>query len=308
MAQYKSFVHVLRLNRPEVDGYLCGKIYVSVKMDGTSAVIYCGDDGKIHYGSRKREITPEDDNAGFAAYCEFGNDAQIAALKQFVLDNPNFIIFGEWLAGIDGRKFTGSIKTYLNGGLYVFAVYNVDAERYLTHDEWVPMLDGVYDKLMRPIAVLDNPTEDEVDALLDKTGYDLPPDTLGEGIVLYNFDFRDNYNHWQVTKIVRSEYLAAKGTKTKKPQINATDIEVDIAESYITDAEIAKEQNKIMLALGEDNWVSDNKHVGRLIATVWHEFITDSLPTVIKKYKNPTIDFTRLNGLSNQRVRKFLNL
>lgn len=308
MSQYKSFVHVLRLNRPEVEGYLNGKIYVSVKMDGTSAVIYCGDDGKIHYGSRKREITPENDNAGFAAYCEFGDDAQIAALKQFVLDNPNLIIFGEWLAGVDGRKFTGSIKTYLNGGLYVFAVFDVDTERYLTHDEWVPMLDGVYDKLMRPIAVLDNPTEDEVDALLDKTGYDLPPDTLGEGIVLYNFDFRDSYNHWQVAKIVRSEYLAAKGTKSKKPQVDATDIEVDIAESYITDAEIAKEQNKIMLALGEDNWISDNKHVGRLVSTVWHEFITDSLPTVIKKYKNPTIDFARLNGLSNQRVRQFLKL
>ena len=142
MTQYKSFCHVLRLNRPEVEGYLYGKIYVSVKMDGTSAVIYCGDDGKIHYGSRKREITPEDDNAGFAAYCEFGNDAQIVALKQFVLDNPNLIIFGEWLAGVDGRKFTGSIKTYLNGGLYVFAVFDVDTERYLTHDEWVPMLDG----------------------------------------------------------------------------------------------------------------------------------------------------------------------
>lgn len=308
MAQYKSFIHVLRLNRPEVDGYLNGKIYVSIKMDGTSAVMYCGDDGKIHYGSRKREITPENDNAGFAAYCEFGNDVQIVALKQFVLDNPNLIIFGEWLAGVDGRKFTGSIKTYLNGGLYVFAVFDVNAERYLTHDEWVPMLDEVYDKLMRPIAVLNNPTEDEVDALLDKTGYDLPAGTLGEGIVLYNPTFRDTYGHWQVAKIVRSEYLAAKGTKTKKPQVDATDIEVDIAESYITDAEIAKEQNKIMLELGEDAWVFDNKHIGRLVSTVWHEFITDSLPTVIKKYKNPTINFARLNGLSNQRVRQFLKL
>lgn len=308
MPQYKSFVHVLRLNRPEVAGYLNGKIYVSVKMDGTSAVIYCGDDGKIHYGSRKREITPENDNAGFAAYCEFSNDAQIAALKKFVLDNPNLIIFGEWLSGVDGRKFTGSIKTYLNGGLYVFAIFDVDAERYLTHDEWVPMLDGVYDKLMRPIAVLDSPTEDEVDALLDKTGYDLPPDTLGEGIVLYNFDFRDNWNHPQVCKIVRSEYLASKSTPKKKQQVNPGDVEQEIADFYITDAEIGKEQNKIMLALGEDTWVSDNNHIGRLVSTVWHEFITDSLPTVIKKYKNPTINFARLNGLSNQRVRQFLNL
>ena len=308
MPQYKSFVHVLRLNRPEVAGYLNGKIYVSVKMDGTSAVIYCGDDGKIHYGSRKREITPENDNAGFATYCEFGNDAQITALKQFVLDNPNLIVFGEWLAGVDDSKLTGTIKTYLHGGFYVFAVFDVDAGRYLTHDEWVPMLDGIYDKLMRPIAVLDNPTEEEVDALLDKTGYDLPPDTLGEGIVLYNFDFCDDYGHPQFCKIVRSEYLDSKKSPKKRLQMNPDDLESEIAKFYITDAEIGKEQNKIMLALGEDTWVSDNKHIGRLVSTVWHEFITDSLPTVIKKYKNPTINFARLNGLSNQRVRQFLNL
>lgn len=308
MPQYKSFVHVLRLNRPEVEGYLNGKIYVSVKMDGTSAVMYCGDDGKVHYGSRTREVTPTNDNAGFATYCEFGDDAQIAALKQFILDNPNLIVFGEWLAGVDGRKLAGTIKTYLNGGFYVFAVFNVAAGRYFTHDEWVPMLDDVYDKLMRPIAVLDNPTEEEVDALLDKTGYDLPPDTLGEGIVLYNFDFRDDYGHPQFCKIVRSEYLDSKKSPKKRLQMNPDDLESEIAKFYITDAEIGKEQNKIMLALGEDAWVYDNKHIGRLVSTVWHEFITDSLPTVIKKYKNPTINFARLNGLSNQRVRQFLNL
>ena len=308
MAQYKSFVHVLRLNRPEVEGYLNGKIYVSVKMDGTSAVMYCGDDGKVHYGSRTREVTPTNDNAGFATYCEFGDDAQIAALKQFVLDHPNLIVFGEWLAGVDGRKLTGTIKTYLNGGFYVFAVFDVDAGRYLTHDEWVPMLDGIYDKLMRPIAVLDNPTEEEVDALLDKTGYDLPPNTLGEGIVLYNFDFRDDYGHPQFCKIVRSEYLDSKKSPKKRLQMNPDDLESEIAKFYITDAEIGKEQNKIMLALGEDTWVSDNKHIGRLVSTVWHEFVADSLPTVIKKYHNPTIDFAKLNGLSNARVREFLGL
>lgn len=309
MSKYKSFIHVLRLSRPECNGYLAGKVTVSVKMDGTNACLwYDEDDNAIHYGSRKREITIFDDNAGFAAYCESGVDEGIENLKQICRNNPNIIIFGEWLAGIAGRKFTGSIKLYQDGGFYVFAVYDFNLERYLEHDEWIPMLENDYDKLMRPIAVLDNPTEDEVNALLDKTDFNLPTGTLGEGIVLYNPTFRDNYGHWQVAKIVRSEYLAAKGTKTKKPQVDATDIEVDIAESYITDAEIAKEQNKILLELGEDAWVYDNKHIGRLVSTVWHEFITDSLPTVIKKYKNPTIDFARLNGLSNQRVRQFLKL
>lgn len=309
MAKYKSFIHVLRLSRPECDGYLDGKIYVSVKMDGTNASIwYDSDDNAIHYGSRKREINMFDDNAGFAAYCESSVDSGIEYLKQICRDNPNIIIYGEWLAGIAGRKFTGAIKNYLDGGFYVFAMYDCCNDRYLTHDEWIPMIESGYDKIMRPIAILDHPTEEQVDALLDKTNYNLPDSAFGEGIVLYNYDFHDRYNHWQVAKIVRSEYLNGKKEKIKKPNISSTNVEEDIAEFYITDAEIAKEQNKIMLELGETAWVFDNKHIGRLIATVWHEFISDSLPTVIKKYKNPTIDFAKLNNLSNTKVREYLGV
>lgn len=309
MSKYKSFLHVLRLSRPECEGYLNGHINVAVKLDGTCAVMwYDTDDNKIHYGSRKREIDMFNDNAGFAAYCEAGVDDGIENLKNILRLNPNLIFYGEWLAGCAGRKFTGTIKSYLQGGLYLFAVYDFAAERYLTHDEWIPLVEDVYDKILRPIAVLDNPTEEEVDAFLEKTTYNLPSGTLGEGIVLYNYDFRDKFGQWEVAKIVRSEFLSSKSKGMKKADVAATDIERDIAETYITDAEIAKEQNKIMLELGEDVWISDNKHIGRLISTVWHEFITDSLPTVIKKYKNPTIDFARLNGLSNQRVRQFLKL
>ena len=156
MAKYMSFIHVLRLSRPECDGYLAGKVTESVKMDGTNACIwYDEDDNAIHYGSRKREITIFDDNAGFAAYCESGVDAGIEHLKQICRENPNIIIFGEWLAGIAGRKFTGSIKLYQDGGFYVFAVYDFNLERYLEHNEWIPMLENAYDKLMSPIALIE---------------------------------------------------------------------------------------------------------------------------------------------------------
>ena len=310
MAQYKSFVHVLRLNRPEVQGYLCGKIYVSIKMDGTSAVVYCGDDGKIHYGSRKREITPENDNAGFAAYCEFSNDDKIAALKQFILDNPNLIIFGEWLAGVDGRKFTGAIKTYLTGGLYIFAVFDIDAERYLTHDEWVPMLDGVYDKLMKPIAVLDNPTEDEIAALLDQTGYDLPPDTLGEGIVLYNFDFRDNYGHPQVCKLVREDFLNSKSRKSKANEAKAAgETEREFVEEFCTISEISKAQAKVMVAMGVDEWTNDKALIGRTMNEVVTSVIEDNLVDfVLKKKMKVDISFGNVRNLINQKVRDYLGL
>ena len=50
---------------PEVEGILDGECFIYPKIDGTNGQAYCLD-GKIYVGSRKRFITPEDDNAGCA--------------------------------------------------------------------------------------------------------------------------------------------------------------------------------------------------------------------------------------------------
>lgn len=44
------------------------EIIVTEKIDGTNACIYIGEDGTFLTGSRKRWITPEDDNYGFAKW------------------------------------------------------------------------------------------------------------------------------------------------------------------------------------------------------------------------------------------------
>lgn len=44
------------------------EIVITEKIDGTNAQVFVGEDGTIRAGSRRRWITPEEDNFGFAAW------------------------------------------------------------------------------------------------------------------------------------------------------------------------------------------------------------------------------------------------
>lgn len=59
MTDFQSFAKIARLSRDMI---------ISEKIDGTNAQVFIGEDGEFLVGSRKRWITPEDDNFGFAAW------------------------------------------------------------------------------------------------------------------------------------------------------------------------------------------------------------------------------------------------
>lgn len=51
-----------------------GEFIVTEKIDGTNAQIVITEDGEVYAGSRKRYITPDDDNYGFAKWVEDNKD------------------------------------------------------------------------------------------------------------------------------------------------------------------------------------------------------------------------------------------
>ena len=78
---------------------------VTEKIDGTNACIYIGPDGEFAAASRKRWITPQDDNYGFAAWAhEHEDELRTLGPGQH---------FGEWWGkgiqrgyGLDERRFS----------------------------------------------------------------------------------------------------------------------------------------------------------------------------------------------------------
>lgn len=64
---FHKYQHIERLGTTEVSGILDGECYIFPKIDDTNGQVWM-EDGQIKVGSRKGEITSEDDNARFAKY------------------------------------------------------------------------------------------------------------------------------------------------------------------------------------------------------------------------------------------------
>lgn len=79
-------------------------IVITEKLDGTNAQILIDEDGTIQAASRKRLITPEDDNFGFAAWVKENAD-ELRGL------GPGRH-FGEWWGAGIGRRYDQTEKHF----------------------------------------------------------------------------------------------------------------------------------------------------------------------------------------------------
>ena len=65
MTTFRKYDHLERLGHRNTQNIEMGLVHVFPKLDGTNAVVWWGGE-QILCGSRRRMITPDDDNAGFA--------------------------------------------------------------------------------------------------------------------------------------------------------------------------------------------------------------------------------------------------
>ena len=308
MATFKSFFHVERMaeNKMDVPAFLQGEVLAFSKLDGTNSVVWA-DRGEIHCGSRKREVSVEHDNADFMLFMT--TDKSTQKLRDFLLENENLIVYGEWLSGWRGRKQTGTIKQYVDPGFWIIAVFDIDADNYLYYDTYAEMLNGIYDKIDRPIARLTNPKYEDCAALLNDNHFNLPDDVKGEGVVFYNYDYRDRFGHPMIAKIVAEEYYAGKGNSPKKrAAIMREGLEQDIVEAFVTDADCAKCQQKVMVMFNMDEWVVNGKVIGAYLNLLFHDLVEEEMWAIIKSFRNPIIDFGVLKNNVMIKGRQYLGL
>ena len=309
MATFKPFLHVERLDDTKIDvaAFLTGKIYCFSKLDGTNAVAWADESGNIHCGSRKREVTVDHDNANFMNW--FSTDASTEKLRDFLVQNPNLIVYGEWLNGVDGAKQAGSIKQYLTPGFWVIGMFDTDAGNYLYYDIYAHLLEGIYDQIDRPVAILNNPKKEDIINLLTDNHFNLPDDVNGEGIVCWNYDFRDKFGHFQVAKIVAQEFLEHKGTsqKFKQPQVREG-LEQDIVNAFVSSADCEKCKQKVMIMFNLDSWDNSGKNIGAFLNLLYNDLIEEEMVSIVKRFKNPVIDFAILKAACFTKGRTYLGL
>ena len=291
--QYKSYQHIEKLGNKEVEGILKGKCSIQPKIDGTNGVVWLGDDGIIHAGSRRRDLTLDNDNAGF--YNTVIKDDNI---RKYLLDHKDHYLYGEWLVPHTIRYYHPESWKHF----YVFDIFSYD-RGYIPYDEYSKELDKYGISYIPEIISIDNPTMEDLTKYLKETKYLIPEDKMSEGIIIKNYEYRNQYGRCTYAKIVAEEFFNTKSLlRMKNHEAKDKTSEKDIVTTMLSEPLIRKEFAKIKLAYPD---ARRQELIGRTLNTIFHVFIHEELLDYIEK-KKPLINFYYLKKECDERVKEVL--
>lgn len=287
--EFLKYQHLEKFGTTEVQDIEIGVCYIFPKIDGTNASIWF--DFGVKAGSRNRELSIDNDNAGFCKFVEESNE-----ISNFFSTNPTLRLYGEWLV-------PHTLKTYIDSAWRDFYVFDVmdDNGEYLDYETYKELLDEHGINYITPICKIKNPTDETIMRCLDKNTFLIKDDCgVGEGIVIKNYDYKNKYGRVCWAKIVKSEFKAqnqkvfgVSEIKEKKTPEEAIVVE------FVTTTLVDKEYSKIA---SEEGWTS--RKIPKLLNIVFYCLVKEECWEFVKKYKNPTINFGRLMSLTFAKVKE----
>lgn len=294
--KFNKYMHIERYGTDEVEDIEFGECYIFYKIDGTNGSVWL-DDGQVKAGSRNRELTLDNDNAGFYNYI-IKNENIINYLKE----HPNHRLYGEWLV-------PHSLKTYREDAWRKFYIFDValhkddDTEELLPYEVYKFMLEKYNLDYIPPLAIMKNANYDSLIKLLEKTGQFLIEDGKGngEGIVIKNYSFVNKYGRQTWAKIVANEFKEKHAKAMGASIVNSTElVEEKIINKFCTEAFIEKEYSKIVNE--KEGWRS--QYIQMLLGRVYSEFIKEESWNFVKELKNPRVNYKTLNSLLIKKVKE----
>lgn len=299
--EFRKYHHIERYGTTAVEGIEKGECYVFPKLDGSNASIWLNDIKSVSAGSRRRELSIDDDNAGFCKYA-IANEAILAYLEK----HPTHRLYGEWLV-------PHSLKTYKEDAWRKFYVLDVctdidDEEKssyHIPYNKYKPLLEEFGIEYIPPIAVIKDGSYENFIGLLETNNFLIKDDEgFGEGIVIKNYDFVNRFGRTIWAKIITKEFKE-KHKLTMGGQGDPDEayiIEETIINDFFTEALIEKEFAKFENENGEFT----GKLVPKFFGVIWYEFINEESWNIIKKYKNPTVNYKTLNNLCIRKIKETL--
>lgn len=305
MTEFLKYPHLERLISPAVEGILDGVCYIFYKIDGTNGSVWWNPKHGVSAGSRNRDLTEGNDNAGFREHVY--NNLDIISFYQDE-SMRRFRLYGEWLV-------PHSLKTYRNSAwnkFYIFDVFDNETNQFVHYDDYKVWLNDFNLGYIPPLAIIKNPSEEDLYKLLKKTGQFLVEDGKGdgEGLVIKNYGWKNKFDQVTWAKMVTNEFKEVHHREMGAPEINSSLTYEEMAvRDFLTSAFIQKERAKIIVAKNEDGgdvWL--NNWIPELLGRVWHEFVSEEIMNILKKYKNPKINFKFLQQLVVQAVKKEIGI
>jgi hypothetical protein len=316
MSVFHAYEKVERLEKEECDGILNGACYIFEKIDGANAQIYLDTETReIAFGSRNRvlgigdNLISGDSFRGFAAWVKENREP----LQKFFDIHPSFILNGEWLI-----KHSVQYGPTAYSKFYVFDIYDSIEGRYMgieSHRSWQDLLNlGI--NFVAFDYRLENPTMQDLMRMLEL------PSRYGakfrEGIVIKNYYFVNKFGRQPYAKLLHETFQEVK-SKPKAP-ISPDAIELAIQVQYVTAARVEKICQKVKmskaidkahpLALVTNQYDATNvrlemKDIPQVINMVWYDIITEEMNDILKRLKDPTINFKLLKRLVFERAKEY---
>ncbi len=288
--EFRKYQHIERFGTEEVDGIELGECFIFPKIDGTNASVWLKDN-KVCAGSRNRELSVEQDNAGFYDYVTNQDN-----LKQYLLKHPKHRLFGEFLV-------PHSLRTYRKDAWRKFYIFDVclDTE-YLPFDTYLPLLQEFGLDYIPPICKVKNASYEYLIKTLQRNTFLVEDGKgTGEGIVIKNYSFYNKYGRQTRAKIVTNEFKEKHGREMGQGMEKAKKmVEEDIVHNYCTEAFIEKEYAKIVNEKG--GWRSE--YIPMLLGRIYSELVKEECWNFVKRYKNPKVDFKTLSALVIQKIKE----
>jgi len=292
-----KYQHVERVGTDEVEGIENGVCYIFPKIDGTNGSIWPEND-ILQFGSRNRHLNINGvDNQGIMESLKDNEK-----LKEFFKVYPDTRLFGEWLV-------PHTLKTYRQDAWRKFYVFDVcknneDGElEYIPFDDYSIALDCIGIDYIPPIQIVKNPSYEFFLRQLKSNEYLIEDGKgVGEGIVIKNYGFRNSFGRTVWAKMVRTEFKEKNRREFGTNTTECKPVECNIVNEYITQAFVDKELVK--LKAEKEGWSS--KYISELLGRVFYEFINEELWHILKKFKQPTINFKRLNTQVILKIKELL--
>jgi hypothetical protein len=292
MPGFIKYHHIERFGRMETRDVQFGDCYVFPKIDGTNASVWLHE-GELMAGSRRRELSTEMDNAGFYEWA-----LKQDQLKALLKAHPDWQVYGEWLV-------PHTLKTYREDAWKKFWIFDVllkgENDRLISYEEYAPVLEEYGLDYIQPLCKIERGDEYFLRELLEKNTFLIEDGKgAGEGIVLKNYVWRNKFGNQIWAKLVRNEFKEDNLKAFGVPVVSGRrEIESEIADEFVTEAFVNKLRAKIELE--EDQRA---KIIPRLLQTAFYDLVNEEIWHIVKKKKNPTIDFKLLHRYVVYRVKQ----
>lgn len=297
---FKKYPKIYRLGSSETEGILEGKCYIQEKLDGANTSIWL-EDGEIHVGSRNNDITRTNSLNNFYDYV-----LNHEGIKNLLDKHPKVHLYGEWLI-----KHTINYSELHTKQFYLFDIFNEDGSR-LSIDDVYTMAEVYKIKTPHLFAVLEKPTFEQLNKYvgISKCGEN------GEGIIIKNLDFINQFDNITYAKIVTDEFKESNAIVFGSNNRHSDSYwEMYIVNRFMTLPRIEKVKNKLLPLMTKDEeckYVMNGRPLSvdllesllmltpRVSNTAYHDLLTEEIWAIANKVGK--VDFKTLSRVATRKA------